>query len=226
MDTCPDFDICINQVGQLQKDSRANCNSTGHCTDCTDGVDCAMPNTNGDGMRLSCTDPEAYPAVNGLAAGGYIHCLCDDKTLCRWSSEDFLGNLEECDMCISDTTCPISPWFDYEGELIIARNVFLSDPTFNTLQADLYDNGQPNGMAEVLGRIQTQALRKRQFRAFADYDWTDGHYLVIIYEHELPPDVTIEPYGDYYDPVVTDYGDGDVLVYETFVNNLGMAFKT
>lgn len=125
-------------------------------------------------------------------------------------------------MCVSDTTCPITPWFEYEGELIIARNVFVNDPTFNTLQADLYDNGDMmQGMAEVLGRIQTQALRSGAGRAFGDYDWTLGHYLAIVYEHALPEDVSIEPYGDYYDPATTDYGDGDVIVYETFVNNLG-----
>ena len=60
-------------------------------------------------------------------------------------------------------------------------------------------------------------------KAFSDYDWTNGHYLVIVYETNLPQHVTIEPYGDYYDPKTSDFGDGNFLVYETFANSLGEA---
>ena len=105
----------------------------------------------------------------------------------------------------------------------IARNIFVNDqnhPEFNTLQSDLYDDAVPKGMAEVLGRIQTSALRASNGRAFSDYDWTPGHYLVIVYETQLSDSVLIEPYGDYYDPKFSDIGDGTVLVYETFVDNL------
>ena len=122
-----------------------------------------------------------------------------------------------------DTTCPITPWLEYDGEMDIARNIFVNDqnhPEFNTLQSDLYDDAVPKGMAEVLGRIQTSALRSSNGRAFSDYDWTPGHYLVIVYETQLSDSVLIEPYGDYYDPKFSDIGDGTVLVYETFVDNL------
>jgi hypothetical protein len=103
------------------------------------------------------TFQKAYPAVNGDQYG-IISCFCDDENICSWRSDDFLGELVECEMCMSDTTCPISPWLDYEGELVLARNIFVNDQTFNTLQSDLYDNGQPYGMAEVLGRIQNEVL--------------------------------------------------------------------
>ena len=55
----------------------------------------------------------------------------------------------------------------YDGELQLTREKFLSDPLFNTLQDDLYDNNQ----AEVLGRIQTSAIAN-----FANNDWTEGEY--------------------------------------------------
>ena len=55
----------------------------------------------------------------------------------------------------------------YDGELQLTREKFLSDPLFNTLQDDLYDNNQ----AEVLGRIQTSAIAD-----FSNNDWTEGEY--------------------------------------------------
>ena len=109
---------------------------------------------------------------------------------------------------------------------------------FNTLQDDLYDNDQ----AEVLGRIQTKALSD-----FASWDWAEGkwfsiytwiaqvprswplnyghhvnlgHFLVIVWQADMLNTLAITPYGDYYDMIETDYGDGDVQVWETFTDNL------
>ena len=99
----------------------------------------------------------------------------------------------------------------YEGELTFSRNQFINDATFNTLQSDLYDSS----MAEVLGRVQTSALA-----TFADWDWSDGHHLVIVWPDYLEEHVNICPYGEYYDPAASDHGDGDVQVFETFTDPL------
>ena len=45
-----------------------------------------------------------------------------------------------------------------------------------------------------------------------------GHYLVLVWESALASHVTVTPYGDYYDPVETDFGDGTLQVFETFTN--------
>ena len=102
----------------------------------------------------------------------------------------------------------------YEGELQFPRNSFINDPTHNTLQADLYDSSK----AEVLGRIETSALANFD----TDWDWSTGHFLVVIWPMVLPTHVEICPYGDYYDAYETTFDDGDVQVYETFVNPLAL----
>merc|ERR1712157_281798 len=43
---------------------------------------------------------------------------------------------------------------------------------------------------------------------------------VAVWQDYLKDHVTVTPYGDYYAPVKSDKGDGDVYVWETFVNNL------
>ena len=96
--------------------------------------------------------------------------------------------------------------------MVITRNRFLEDPIFSTLQFELYDETK----AEVLGTIQTSAIRKR--RNFANRNWVDGHFLVIVWTDYIDSDTVITPYGDYMDGVQSDSGDGDVFVYETFKN--------
>ena len=68
-------------------------------------------------------------------------------------------------------------WREYEGELQFPRNSFINDATHNTLQSDLYDSSK----AEVLGRIQTTAIANFD----SNWDWSKGHYLVIIWPNEL-----------------------------------------
>ena len=105
----------------------------------------------------------------------------------------------------------VSPWNDFSAEHDPARNRFINDPLHNTLQSDLYDNTK----AEVLGRIQTSAVSQ-----YSTWDWENGHYLVIVWEQSLPSHVEVTPYGDYYEPAVTDFGDGTVQVFETFTNHM------
>merc|ERR1712062_314077 len=108
------------------------------------------------------------------------NCVCDGNNDCEWQSTDFLGEITEDGICPSDSNCPISTWLMYDGELQLTREKFLSDPLFNTLQDDLYDNNQ----ADMLKTV------------------------------------AVTPYGDYYDKIETDFGDGDVQVWETFTDNL------
>ena len=42
--------------------------------------------------------------------------------------------------------------------------------------------------------------------------------MVIVWEQTLASHVTVTPYGDYYEPVTSDTGDGTVQVFETFTN--------
>merc|ERR1712176_1416357 len=70
--------------------------------------------------------------------------------------------------------------------------------------------------AEVLGRIQTTAIANFD----SDWDWSSGHYLVIIWPNELAEHIKVCPYGDYYDGYETMFNDGDVQEYETFTNPL------
>jgi len=98
----------------------------------------------------------------------------------------------------------------------MTRNRFINDPTFNTLQADLYDSSK----AEVLGRIQTSALV--DWETNNNWSWDDGHYLVIVWPVELPDHVNICPYGDYYDAFESSFAQGDVQVFETMVNPLDL----
>jgi hypothetical protein len=181
------------------------------CDNC-DG-DCSSNVDEADfGYSITCAG-DKYPANNGNG-NGHIACVCDGKVDCSWQSDDFLGDLTEDGICISDTTCPLSKWFEYEGELILARNRFINDPTHNTLQSDLFDSSK----AEVLGRIETTALTAAG--DFSSWNWDEGHYLVAVWQYQTPSHVTYTPYGDYYAPVKSNFGDGDVCVWETFVNNL------
>jgi len=213
LDSCVDFQKCINNNYWLSIKSDANCNGT-DCSDCSGGSCLSDPNKGGSGYKIGCSDTDNHFPANNGGVNGYVACVCDGKVDCTWQSEDFLGDLTEDGICISDHTCPMSAWFDYEGELDITRNKFINDATHNTLQADLYDSSK----AEVLGRIQTTAIRKS--RAFTDWDWAEGHYLVAVWQDYLKSHITVTPYGDYYSPVTSDQGDGDVYVWETFVNNL------
>ena len=52
----------------------------------------------------------------------------------------------------------------------------------------------------------------------ADWDWSKGNYLAVIWPNVLPDHVNVCPYGDYYDPYETKFGDGEVQVFETFTN--------
>jgi len=215
LDSCPDFDTCINKNGALTTLSRQNCNDT-VCTTCTDGVDCAAdPSKGTDGVEIECADPSAYPALNG-GDKGTIACVCDGKNPCTWQSDDFLGDIAEDDLCITNTDCPI-PSDYYPGDIQIVSQRFLTDvdhtdTDFNTRQSDLYDNG----MTEILGRIDSAGFDS--MAAHERENWLQGHYLVIVWEADMRETIDVCPYGDYYDRVESDYGDGDVEVFETFVD--------
>ena len=63
MDTCPNFDSCVNINSQLHVDSSADCTFDGTCTDCFYGLNCASEfNTHGNGKKISCSDPDALSA--------------------------------------------------------------------------------------------------------------------------------------------------------------------
>lgn len=96
--------------------------------------------------------------------------------------------------------------------MVITRNRFINDPTHNTLQADLYDSSK----AEVLGRIETSAVGANM----ADWDWSLGHFLVIVWPDANPAHVVVTPYGDYMEPVQSSNEAGPVQVWETFTNPL------
>ena len=108
---------------------------------------------------------------------GTIACICDGKNPCTWQSEDFLGDITEEDLCITDSECPISVWTDYYGLIDVTKERFLTDldhtdTNFNTKQSDLYDSG----MTEILGRIETASFAG--LPALSAADWSQGHYLV------------------------------------------------
>jgi hypothetical protein len=216
---CVDFDKCMN-TGGLAVTGRETCTGNTNdgtlvCVPCTEGVDCANPNEDGDGIVLECADPNAFPANDGNANSDMtISCVCDGKTECEWQSDDWSGPIEEDCMCLTDTKCPVTPFREFEGEMKIDRNRFINDPTHNTLQADLFDGSK----AEVLGRIETSVIGT----AMANYDWSEGHFLVVIWTDPNPDHVIVTPYGDYMDSVISNNeGDASVVqVWETFTDSL------
>jgi len=199
---CVSFQTCLNADGFLSNDA-------------TLGPFAGEPEKV-ESYQVSCSDPDAIPATNAGGVDGAIHCTCDGKSDCYWSSDDFLGELTEEEMCITDTTCPVSMFKTYTGELQFTRNSFINDPLHNTLQSDLYDFE----MAEVLGRIETTALASFES---ADWDWSQGHYLVVVWPATLEANSiqSVYPYGDYVDPGFTsEWGDGAIQVWETHYNPL------
>lgn len=53
----------------------------------------------------------------------------------------------------------------------------------------------------------------------AKRDWSEGHYLVIVWPDDNPAHMVVTPYGDYLEPVFSDNGDqGPVQVWETFTD--------
>lgn len=68
----------------------------------------------------------------------------------------------------------------------------------------------------MLGRVETTAIANFD----TNWDWSTGHYLVIVWPNVLPDHVEICPYGDYYDAYESFYNDGEVQVFETFTNPL------
>ena len=85
--SCVDFEECINKNGALEVLSGTNstCNA----------------------VTVQCTDPNAIPANNG-GTTGQLKCICDGKNPCEWQSDDFVGEITEDAMCITDHTCPVS----------------------------------------------------------------------------------------------------------------------
>ena len=63
-----------------------------------------------------------------------------------------------------------------------------------------------------LGQIETSGFSSLQPHERANRG--QGHYLVIVWENDMRETVDVCPYGDYYDRVESDYGDGDVEVFE------------
>ena len=184
--SCSDFSTCINKNGFANVLSNQNCVDDS-CSLCTPGTDCTEdvdgPSAGGTGYEIECTDPNAYPALNG-ANQGTIACVCDGKNPCTWSSSDFLGDITEDGLCITDKTCPVSMWADYHGHIDVTNERFLTDldhtaTTFNTKQSDLYDDS----MAEVLGRIKIDEFANMPSMSTAD--WSNGHYLVIVWENDM-----------------------------------------
>lgn len=81
---CVDFDECINKNDALTV--------TGQTTDT---------------VTVTCADPDAYPANNG-GTDGVLTCICDGKNECVWESDDFVGELTEDGMCLTDHVCPVT----------------------------------------------------------------------------------------------------------------------
>ena len=48
--------------------------------------------------------------------------------------------------------------------------------------------------------------------------------MVVVWQADMLKTVAVTPYGDYYDKIETDFGDGDVQVWETFTDNLVLRF--
>merc|ERR1712037_356056 len=94
---CVSFQTCLNADGFLSNDA-------------TLGPFAGEPEKV-ESYQVSCSDPDAIPATNAGGVDGAIHCTCDGKSDCYWSSDDFLGELTEEEMCITDTTCPSSRIF-------------------------------------------------------------------------------------------------------------------
>jgi len=205
-------------IKQSEEECILDTSCTASLTECVDFASCintnnalTVTNTVNNSLTVECADPNAIPANNG-GTDGVITCVCDGKNDCVWQSDDFVGDITEDGMCITDHTCPKTMFEEYEGELQFTRNRFIQDATHNTLQDDLYDSSK----AEVLGRIETSAIANFD----TNWDWAKGHFLVIIWPDVLKDHLTICPYGDYYDAYESSLGDGDVQVFETFVNPL------
>ena len=79
---CSNFDECINTNGDLTV------------------ID------NGGSLTVSCVDPDAIPANNG-GTSGVVTCVCDGKNDCSWESDDFVAEITEDGMCITDHVCPV-----------------------------------------------------------------------------------------------------------------------
>ena len=47
---------------------------------------------------------------------------------------------------------------------------------------------------------------------------------MIVWQADMLNTLAITPYGDYYDMIETDFGDGDVQVWETFTDNLVLRY--
>jgi hypothetical protein len=210
VDSCVDFAKCINPFGHINVVGDADCVETA----CTSGYTGSNPETDGFGYEVSCPDADSYLSNNGASSTGFIACNCDGKTDCKWETDDIKGDITEDGICVTDSSCPVSKWNDFTGLQDPSGHRFISDPQFNVKQNDLYDGGKGvAGQAEVLGLVQTSAVAD-----FASWNWIDGHYLVLVWENSLASHVTVTPYGDYYEPVISDFGDGTVQVFETFVN--------
>ena len=81
---CMDFDTCINTNDAL-----------------------TVTNTVNNTITVECNDPDALPANNG-GTDGVLECVCDGKNNCVWKSDDFVGELTEDGMCVTDHVCPVT----------------------------------------------------------------------------------------------------------------------
>jgi len=135
-DQCIDFAKCVNINGHINVVGDADCVETS----CTAGYTGSDPETDGFGYEVSCTEPGSYLASTGTS--GFIACNCDGKNPCEWESDDITGDITEDDICITDSTCPITEWIDHDGLNDPSLHRFINDPLHNTLQADLYDSSK------------------------------------------------------------------------------------
>lgn len=89
-----------------------SCDAT--LTECSDFATCINKNnaltitgTAGNNITVECADANAIPANNG-GIDGTLTCVCDGKNNCYWESDDFVGELTEDGMCITDHVCPVT----------------------------------------------------------------------------------------------------------------------
>lgn len=146
-DQCVDFTKCININGHINVVGDAYCVETS----CTAGYTGSDPETDGFGYEVSCTEPGSYLASS--ATSDFIACNCDGKNPCEWESDDITGDITEDDICITDSTCPITEWIDHDGLNDPTLHRFINDPVHNTLQADLYDSSKARNTRTIRSEL-------------------------------------------------------------------------
>jgi hypothetical protein len=218
---CPDFDGCVltnleNPILEVKK--RCNCEGTS-CSDCAGNGCNHDENYGGDGKKVTCLTGTA--AANGKLSGR-VACVCDGVNPCSWQSQDFLGEITEAGMCITDDTCPISLYKEWNNNLLMSKNK-ISKAKFNANRMQIYDDNH----AMLYGRMMTKKIKKRLFvDTEEEYDWAAGHFIVMLHDPDV--DFTNIVYGPFGYINFLEYSSADekASIFEADASNEAVSRAT